>query len=184
MSLGDYTTFGSSGQEPLLNVQRVSNGWIVVIHHQHREREISPETAAKQKEQRQQQLAAQKEAEKQRIIRDLKLQMANMSIIGDAAAKAQHKSIEEVTEPWKEVEESEVSEDDMRRIEEMAQKIVEENPVKSNGFFFGGTYIPDPLVEGSEAARLMKNNSTETYIFTERQKMIAFVSEMLHPLIE
>lgn len=184
MSLGDYTSFGGNGQDPLLNIQRVSNGWIVTVHHQHRERETSPETLAKQQEQREQQVIAQKEAEKQRIIRDLKLQMANMSIIGDAAAKAQHKSIEEVTEPWKEVEDSELSEDNMQKIEEMAQRIVDENPVNRNGFYFGGTYLADPIVGASEAARLMRNNSTETHIFTDRQKMIAFVTEMLQPLVE
>ncbi len=173
--LDDYfASKNGNGQAPLLNVTRAANGWIVTVNNFNRDKEVSAETEAKRKLEAEASLEAQKEREKQRMIREMKLQLANMSIIGEAAGKAQHKGIEEAMESWKssEDDDEEDSDDYMDKIETMATKIVEETDRSAwSGLYPGaGLYMPTA--------------SIETHIFTDRQKMIEFVAGMLQPIIE
>ena len=172
----------NNGQNSLVNVSRVSNGWLVVVYHANRDKEVSPETAAKRDAELQQQIADQKDREKKRIVRELTLQLANMAIIGEAAGKAQYKGVQDELEPWKrdedEDEDQERAEDDapkgaLEKIEALAEKLANES----------STGVPAGL--GNFLGLFGKSHSeVETHIFTERDKMVAFVTQMLQPIVE
>lgn len=173
-----------NGQKPLINVIKVTNGWLVVIHHHNRDKETSPETLAKWDVERQQQIIAQREREKKRIVREMRLQLANMAIIGEAAGKAQYKGIQDESEPWKRNEDEdeddvaeeaagETSKGALQKIEAIAQKIADETTSSDSS----------ALAQVSAYVNLC-SSGVETHIFTEREKMIDFVTKMLLPVVE
>lgn len=175
--------FGSNdnGQKSLVNINRVTNGWLVTVHHYNRDKEISPETLARRNEERQQEILDQKEREKKRIVREMTLQLANMAIIGEAAGKAQHKGIQEELEPWKMDEEEtaddpDSSENPLQKIEAIAEKIANEASTERNAPLSGAL---SNFIGG-----ICDTPGVETHIFTERAKMIEFVSQMLQPVVE
>ena len=172
----------NTGQNPILNVTRVTNGWVVVVHHHNRDKEISPETQTKRDAAAVQQAVDQKEREKKRIVREMTLQLANMAIIGEAAGKAQYKGVQDELEPWKRTDdedEDEVEDSDdgetpkgaLQKIEAIAQKIADESPTSGGllGDFVGLCGLRPGI---------------ETHIFTEKEKMTEFVAQMLQPIIE
>jgi hypothetical protein len=175
---------GGTGQKPLVNVSRVANGWLVVVHHFNRDKETSPETLAKRAAARQQEVEDHKEREKKRIVRDMTLQLANMAIIGEAAGKAQHKGIEDAVESWKSDEDEDedeetgaTSKDALQKIEAIAEKIVNESTSSSNSSEVLGGLLGNFLGVG-------RFSEVETHIFSEREKMVEFVSQMLQPILE
>ena len=159
----------------------MANGWLVTAHHYNRDKEISPETLARRNEERQQEILDQKDREKKRIVREMTLQLANMAIIGEAAGKAQHKGIQDELEPWKtddeETEdEADPSETPLQKIEAIAEKIANEASSERSAPLSGAL---SNFIGG-----ICDNPGVETHIFTERAKMIEFVSQMLQPIIE
>lgn len=171
----------NNGQRPLVNISRVANGWMVIVHHYNRDKETSPETLAKRDAERQQEIIDRKEREKKRIVREMTLQLANMAIIGEAAGKAQHKGIENEIESWKSDDEEEEADEDsekgaFQKIEAIAEKIASESAAAPSNGLLGA------IESFAVGAGLF--SSVETHIFTEREKMAKFVMEMLQPIQE
>jgi len=161
-----------NGQSPLVEVLRATNGWLVIVHHHNRDVEVSPETAALREQQKLQQKAESKEREKQRILRDMKYSLANIAVVGEAAGKAQLRGIEEEVESWKSSEElpNIYSDEALSKLEDLAQKLVDETEAEQQPISFN-SFFP-------------KRKEAETYIFSDRQEMIDFVSKMLLPTTE
>lgn len=167
-----FTSFSQTGINPVINISRAANGWLVEVHHMNRERDVSPESLQKRKDDENRRLAEQKEREKKRIMRDMKLQITNMAIIGEAAGKAQHRAIDEEVESWKtDTDEEDISETLEQKIEKMAEKIASESPA------------PDYTFLGSPLGGLI-SPAVETHLFTDRAKMVEFVNSMLQPIVE
>lgn len=138
-----------------------------------RERDVSPEALQKRKEDEAKRLVEQKEREKKRIMRDMKLQITNMAIIGEAAGKAQHRAIDEEVESWKTDDEGaeDITETLEQKIEKMAEKIASESPALDY------TFLGSPLTG-------LVSPAVETHLFTDRAKMIEFVNSMLQPIVD
>jgi len=172
-NMNSYSMYGvqPDGQKPLINVSKVANGWIVMIHQINRDKEVSPETLEKRRIEKEEKDKKYLEDEKQRITKDLMTQFAGMALIGELAGKAQVQGIEEELEPWKESKKMS-HEDLLKKIKPIANKIARETATGRPRLF------PYEGLIGSA------KDAVETHIFTEREEMIKFVSAMLLPVIE
>lgn len=161
----------SNGQAPLIEVSKVANGWLVVVHHVNRDTEISPETEEKRRLEKEERDKKFYEEEIERATKDLTAQLASVTLIGEIAAKAQAKSLEDSFEPWKDAED--LSEEElMEKIKPVAAKIAKQVRPRR----------PEPI-NFSQLASPFKG-SVEAFVFVDREEMIKFVSEMLQPIVE
>jgi len=100
-------------------------------------------------------------------------QFASMVLVGEIAGKAQAQGIEDELEPWKESKKMS-HEDLLEKIRPVADKIAQDTASNRPRLF---PYPYEGLVVGAA-------KDSETHIFTQREEMIKFVSEMLLPIIE
>jgi hypothetical protein len=166
-----YDTFSDNGQKPVVNVFRSKNGWIVTVYHYNRDKEISPETLEKRKEEQEQRNQKYLEEEETKIKKDLMTQLAGMTLVGKAAAKAQVKAYDEELEPWKPKDEKATPENLLKDLEPMVKKIA-------------ASAKPKPVSLSDYVTSAVFSNAVETYVFSKREEMVQFVTEMLQPIIE
>ena len=162
----------SNGLKDILDVKKVANGWIVTVHNLNRDKTVSEETKVRREKENELRKIQDLEKEKARLKQDLLTQIEGVKIIGEVAAKSQIKGIDKQTESWKydEDDEDEVSVEDNKKLDETVAKLAQAN-LDSRNFFSPGDYVNvQPAVE--------------THIFTDREEMIRFVSDMLQPIEE
>lgn len=141
-----------------MEIDKVSNGWIVVVHTDFRDKEVSPETAAARAQAKLETARKTKEA----AVKSLKLQLEAAKLLKDEMVNE--------GEDWK-GDESESFDDKLKGlVDEMYSQ-------------YQGTE-QQPMVLTSLGSAFGLNTQTETRVFTNRQDMIAFVTEMLEPIIE
>jgi hypothetical protein len=162
----------SNGQKDLLNVKKVANGWLVTVYNLNRDKTISEATLAKREKEKEIKKLQDLEKEKARLKQDLLTQIEGVKLIGEVAVKAQMKGIDKHTESWKyeEDEEKENPPEDHKKLDETVAKLAQAN-LDSRNFFPASDYLNSPP-------------AVETHIFTDREEMIRFVCEMLHPIEE
>jgi hypothetical protein len=171
-----FINTSTDGQKPLISVNQVKNGWIVTVHHPNRDKEVSPETEAKRKLEKEEKEKKRIEDEKTRIKKDLMTQMASMAIIGEAAGQAQARGVDKQADAWKfdDEDEGKLPLNPNTVIKKMDSVINDMAQNSRSGFLSMNDY----------ADNLSSYPVVETHIFTDRQEMIKFVSEMLEPIIE
>ena len=168
--------YGEQSEIPLVKVFKVANGWIVTVHNNNRDKEISDETKEKRRLEKEKKDQEYRKSEEERIRRDIETQLTSMAVVGKMAGKMQARGVDEEVDSWKESKE-ELSVDDMMasmqpQIEKLAASSASNRPGSYGNWF--------PPIVGSKQFK----SPVESYIFTDRAEMIKFVMEMLEPEIE
>jgi hypothetical protein len=170
--------YPNDGKKPLIEVNRANNGWIVKVHHVNRDHEVSPETKEKRIQEAKQRQGNYVESEKRRISKDLMTQLASMAVIGEVAGKAQAQAIDGELEAWKQPKGKKLSTEDIfKKIEPMVAKIADKTIEQRGSDSFG-------LGNINEYVSPIMFQSVEEYVFSEREEMVKFVTEMLQPIVE
>ena len=166
---------GAQSEIPLVKVFKVANGWIVTVHNNNRDKEISDETREKRRLEKEKKDKEYRETEQERIRRDIETQLTSMAVVGKMAGKMQAQGIDEELDSWKEPK-KELSVDDlMASIQPQIEKLAASSVSNRSG--------PYGRLVNSVSLKEFKN-PVESYIFTDRAEMIKFVTEMLEPEVE
>lgn len=141
-----------------MEIDKVSNGWMVIVHTDLRDKEVSPETAAARAQAKLESARKTKEA----AVKSLKLQLEAAKLLKDEMVNE--------GEDWKG--------DESESFDDKLKDLVDEMYSQYQGV------DQQPMVLTSLGSTFGLNTQTETRVFTNRQDMIAFVTEMLEPIIE
>ena len=147
----------------------------MTVYNLNRDKTVSEATKARREKENEDRKLQDLEKEKARLKQDILTQIEGVKLIGEVAAKAQIKGIDKHTESWKyddDDEEAEQAPEQNKKLDETVAKLAQAN-IDSRGWM--------PL---NPADYLSAPPAIETHIFTEREEMIRFVSEMLQPIEE
>ncbi len=166
--------YGEQSEKSLVKISKVANGWIVIVHNNNRDKEVSDETKEKRRLEKEKKDQEYQAKEEERIRRDIETQLTSMAVVGKMAGKMQAQSIDEELDSWKESKELSVD-DMMASMQPQIKKLAASSANNRSGYLGIGNW---------NSPNKEFKSPVESYIFTDRAEMIKFVTEMLEPEIE